>query len=441
MLASSYLISFNYPTMYKTTNNSNRIIRVESHLSDVVMRLLRRVAQIAEKSNQPAYLVGGLVRDIIMGCVPSVQVPDITVVGDEIDFAQRLITGDRLGKIISKSRHHTVKLNTEGVTVEIASARKDIYNPWGALPRISLVDSIDADLPRRDFTINAMAISMNQNRFGVLIDPFNGAKHCTDRILHVLHTDSFREDPIRIMRGIRLAARYDLIFGEETEMLMRRDAERVGKLASESPARIFNEFRLWFLAHENTSGILELAKRFGILNEIARCISLDDSIIPVLRSLQSDMDALSRFAVLASQIPYHNALEMAERLRMSKDWRDVLEDAAKLDEKVAVLKESRISDSEVARVLREFRIEAVNAAMVIASDETVRSHIRRYISESRHIKPSCSGTDLISMGASGANIGLILDEIRDALIDGKVRNSEEELRYARQRVLELEQQH
>lgn len=426
--------------MCKTTNN-NRIICIESHLSDAVTRLLRRVAQVAEENSQPAYLVGGLVRDMIMECVPSVQVPDITVVGDEIDFAQRLITGDHLGKTISKSRHHTVNLNTEGVTVEIASARKDIYNPWGALPQISLVDSIDADLPRRDFTINAMAISMNQNSFGVLIDPFNGAKHCTDRILHVLHTDSFREDPIRIMRGIRLAARYDLIFGEETEMLMRRDVEHVGKLANESPARIFNEFRLWFSAHENTSGILELAKRFGILNETARYISLDDSVIAMLRSRQSDMDALSRFAVLASQIPYHNALEMADHLRTPKDWRDVLEDAVKLDEKIVVLREAMISDSEVARVLREFRIEAVNAAIAIAPDETVRSRIRRYISESRHINPSCNGTDLISMGASGANIGIILDEIRDALIDGKVRNLEEELRYARQRVLELEQQH
>lgn len=427
--------------MYKTINNSNKIICVESHLSDAVVRLLRRVAQVAEESNQPAYLIGGLVRDMIMGCVPSVQVPDITVVGDEINFAQCLIAGDHLGKIISKSQHHTVKLNTVGITVEVTSARKDIYDPWRALPQISLVDSIDADLPRRDFTINAMAISMNQSSFGVLIDPFNGAKHCTDRILHVLHTDSFREDPIRIMRGIRLAARYDLIFDEETEMLMRRDAEHVGKLASESPARIFNEFRLWFSAHENTSGILELAKRFGILNEVARGISLDDSVIPALRSRQSDMDALSRFAVLASQIPYHNALEMADHLRMPKDWRDVLEDAAKLDEKVVVLRELRVSDSKVARVLREFRIEAVNAAMAIASDETVRSRIRRYISESQHIKPSCSGTDLISMGASGANIGIILDEIRDALIDGKVRNSGEELRYARRRVLDLEQQH
>ena len=427
--------------MNKTTNNSNRIICIESHLSDAVTRLLRRVAQVAEESNQPAYLVGGLVRDMIMACVPDVQVPDITVVGDEIDFAQRLITGDHLGKIIYKSRYHTVKLNTVGIPVEVASARKDIYDPWRALPRISLVDSIDADLPRRDFTINAMAISVNRNSFGVLIDPFNGAKHCTDRILHVVHTDSFREDPIRITRGIRLAARYDLIFDEETEMLMRRDVEHVGKLANESPARIFNEFRLWFSAHENTSGILELANKFGILNEIARGISLDDSVIPVLRSRQSDMDTLSRFAVLASQIPYHNALEMADHLRMSKDWRDVLEDVAKLDGKVAVLRESMLSDSEIARVLREFRIEAVNAAMVVTSDETVRPRIRRYISESQHIKPSCSGTDLISMGANGTNIGIILDEIRDALIDGKVRNSEEELRYARQRVLELEQQH
>lgn len=405
------------------------------------MCLLRRVAQVAKESDQTAYLVGGLVRDIIMECVSSVQIPDITVIGDEIGFAHHLIAGDHLGKIISKSQHHTVKLNTEGVTVEVASARKDIYDPWGALPRISQVDNIDADLPRRDFTINAMAISMNQSSLGVLIDPFNGAEHCTDRIMHVLHTDSFREDPIRIMRGIRLAARYNLIFDEETEMLMRRDVEHVGKLAGESPARVFNEFRLWFSAHENTSGILELAKRFGILNKIARCISLEDGIVSALRSQQSDMDALSRFAALASQITYDNALKVAERLRMPREWRDVLEDAVKLNEKIIDLRKQRVSDSEVARILREFRIEAVNAAMVVVSDETVRSRIRRYISESQHIMPSCSGTDLISMGASGANIGIVLDEIRDALIDGKIGTAEEELRYARQRVLELEQQH
>ena len=427
--------------MYKTTNDSNRTICVESHLSDAVIHVLRRVEQVAKENNQPAYLVGGVVRDIVMERVPRVQVPDITVIGDEISFAQCLIADDHLGKIISKSQHRTVKVDAGGVTVEVASARKDIYNPWGALPQISLVDSIDADLPRRDFTINAMSISMNQSSFGVLIDPFNGAKHCNDGILHVLHADSFREDPTRMMRGIRLAARYDLIFDEGTETLIRCDAEQLDKLASASPARVFNEFRLWFSAHENTAVILELANKFGILNEIARWISLDASIVAVLKSQQSDMDALTRFAVLASQIPCDNALEIAERLRMPREWRDVLEGAAKLNEKLIDLRKQRFSDSEVARLLREFRIEAINAAMTVASDETVKTRIRRYMSESRHIKPSCNGKDLISMGASGASIGTILDEIRDALIDGKVGGAEEELQYARQRVLELEQQH
>jgi tRNA nucleotidyltransferase (CCA-adding enzyme) len=213
-------------------------------LAAALRRAHPELEAVQREAEAPVYLVGGAVRDLLLGR-PGADV-DLVVVGDAIALATRLG-----GAEAEHERFGTVKVEVEGHEVDIASARTETYPEPGALPVVAPAESIEVDLGRRDFTINAMAIPLaGEPR---VIDPHCGEEDLERGLLRVLHPRSFEDDPTRAIRAARYAARFGLTLEPETDRLMRR-----ADLATVSADR--RRAELERLAAEPTGGVA-----FGLL--------------------------------------------------------------------------------------------------------------------------------------------------------------------------------
>jgi tRNA nucleotidyltransferase (CCA-adding enzyme) len=227
------------------------------------LEIVRRTA------TAPVYLVGGAVRDLMLGRGRSANL-DLAVEGDAAAHAARLSS-----EVLEHERFATATVRLDDLEVDVAATRTETYAEPGALPEVRLGATIEEDLGRRDFTINAMAVPLEEPR---LIDPHHGAADLEAGVLRVLHRRSFVDDPTRAIRAARYAARLDLSLEEETEQLLlaadlntvsadRREAELL-RLAGEASApaayRLLDE---WGLLNLRDGGV-ELARRVGELLEL-----------------------------------------------------------------------------------------------------------------------------------------------------------------------------
>lgn len=432
---------------------SHKTLDLQAQIPPDLFRLIRLAGKTADKLSQKTYLVGGLVRDTLARHeIAHSSSPDLTVIGNERRFADAMIqiSNDDHAAITSTSQHRTLKARIRDITVEIATARTDLYDPWGSLPQITPTDQIEKDLARRDYTINSMAVSLQQHDFGTLIDPFNGAEDCQKAILRILHDDSFREDPTRIMRGIRLQARYNLTFHPHTYQMLRRDLEPLGKT---SPSRVFNEFRLWLKPDEKTERIIQDAVDIGALEYIApELISAEIRVKSALKRLRYAETDLSRLAILGFAIAHQEHIDtLKRRLPMPARWATVLQDSADLAQTIHTIGDDSLSDSQIAKKLREYSQEAVHAASLILKpkpelepephepESKAHERVWRYLYETTHIETLSNGDDLIAIGIpKGPAIGIILDEIKDRRIDRLIHSKQDELRYAQNRFRQLQ---
>ena len=175
---------------------------LEERVSPDMLGAVRAVALAAARLRLPLYLVGGTVRDILLST--AVSDLDLTVVGDGPDAVDRL--AQRLdGRVLARSQFGTMKVDVAGTVIDLALARTESYSRPGALPEVT-AGGIEQDLTRRDFSINAMAVSLG-DRFGEVIDPFGGRSDLGARLIRVLHPRSFVDDATRILRAARYAAR------------------------------------------------------------------------------------------------------------------------------------------------------------------------------------------------------------------------------------------
>jgi tRNA nucleotidyltransferase (CCA-adding enzyme) len=221
---------------------------------------------VREAAREPVYLVGGAVRDLLLGR-PRADV-DLVVEGDAAALAERLG-----GASVEHERFGTVKVEVEGHEVDVASARSETYPEPGVLPVVAPAESVEQDLARRDFSVNAIAIPLQGEPR--LIDPHGGKADLDDGLLRVLHDRSFVDDPTRAIRAARYASRFGFALEPKTEELLRRtdlttvSADRrraeLERLAAEENAR--EGFRLlaeWGLIDLRPDG-LQLMKAVGEL--------------------------------------------------------------------------------------------------------------------------------------------------------------------------------
>ena len=205
-------------------------------LSPWITQTLRRLGKRAEEMSLKAYVVGGFVRDLLLG--KENQDLDIVIEGDAISFIKSWETDGCTVAVHERYRTGTIVF-PGNKKVDVATARREFYEYPVALPKV-VGDSLKHDLYRRDFTVNSMAISINETSWGTLIDYFGGRRDLQERQLRVLHNLSFVEDPTRVLRGLRLKHRLGFEFEDNTYRLIM-SAVKGGLLGLLSGTRVKNK--------------------------------------------------------------------------------------------------------------------------------------------------------------------------------------------------------
>jgi tRNA nucleotidyltransferase (CCA-adding enzyme) len=190
---------------------------LKERLSKRLVNMLKRIGEVADEFGYGAYVVGGFVRDLFLYRLN--EDVDIVIEGDGIAFAKKY------AKLEGTRIHTYEKFGTaviifpDGYKIDVASARLEYYKFPAALPIVEM-SSIKLDLYRRDFTINTLAIQLNSEKFGTLIDFFSARKDVKEKIIRVLHNLSFVEDPTRVFRAIRFEQRFGFTIGKLTNGLI-----------------------------------------------------------------------------------------------------------------------------------------------------------------------------------------------------------------------------
>ena len=247
--------------------------KIETGLPGELVALLNEAIAIAGNRKQLLYLVGGIVRDLLLGQISDVCDLDLVVEGDAIglagEFAKKVG-----GRLIAHLMFNTAKIEFPNCTIDIAMARTETYAKPGALPVVT-AGTLKTDLLRRDFTINAIAVSLNHDNYGELIDLYGGRQDLNAKKIRVLHDKSFTDDATRIWRSIRYEQRLGFCIEPETLALLKRDLPLMKTVGG---YRLRHELELVFKEKEPEKELLR-AYELGVLQEMHPSLKADDWLV------------------------------------------------------------------------------------------------------------------------------------------------------------------
>jgi tRNA nucleotidyltransferase (CCA-adding enzyme) len=384
--------------------------------------------QVCSSGGRPLFVVGGAVRDVLLGR-PVTDV-DLVVEGPGIEVAREVAA--RAGvRLVTHPRFGTASLSTPAGRVDVVTARRERYPHPGALPVVE-PSRIEDDLARRDFTIHAMAIRLWPTPVEFL-DPFGGRADLTARLIRVLHEGSFRDDATRALRAFRYAARLEFTVEPRTLELLRRDAVYLRRI---SPARLRRELLLMF-EDERPEQALAQATNAGLLATLGCGLAwpagVPEGAFATARDWRVALDTFGFCLLLASARPAHidravRRLALAPRIATAvRAFRELVEAPS--------LTRTSVAPSAIAMLLDAAPPEAVAAAAFAAGDEIARRRCVRYLEEWRHVRPELDGGALAAMGFRGPEIGDTLQALRNARLDGVLASRADEERFARERLL------
>lgn len=430
------------------SRNMGRTMR--DRLPKDALDILEKAGALGRSRQTPVYVVGGFVRDLLLK-TPNHDI-DLVVEGDGIGFA-RAFAGVLGGRVRVHKKFLTCVVIFPGAggkeeRVDVATARLEYYESPAALPTVEH-SSIKMDLYRRDFTINALAIRLDCEPMGEIVDFFGGQKDIRDRVIRVLHTLSFVEDPTRCLRAVRFEQRYHFRIGPATEKLIKNDVS-LKLLDKLSPSRLFNEFE-HICAEETDILCIRRLHELGILQAIHPQLSINPDrkemlirtakVMAWYRLLYIDEEMrpwLVYFLVLCSSLTYAVTLEVFRRLGIPPALKN---EVLGCREKARSLRSSlkRLTATPGFRVsalcamLRPLPVEFVLYLMADMEVPETRRALSRYITVWRTEKPGVDGSDLKKLGlAPGPAYGVILQRLLEAKLDGTAASPEEQLSLARE---------
>jgi len=380
-------------------------------LPNAQRRALDIVKEVSAEKNCRPFLVGGPVRDLLLGR----QVIDIDVTLEEgASTLARALAKAINGRVRSFPQFLTYKVTAESFPeIDIATARKERYRSPGSLPTVT-AGKLKDDLLRRDFSINALALDLTTN---AMHDPSAGARDLQDRIIRVLHDASFADDPTRIFRGVRLAARLGFTFDPHTGALMRT-AVAAGALGHISRERIWREL---FLAFEEAEAprIVESLRDLGALDILFGERPHDPSLLERLEGirLQADGDPqLDREAMFAAALLHGNAspLDLEGSGFSQKRTRNVVQIANELPRFREGLAEAR-DDRQRFTILKTASPESLSVLSATVPGE--QANIARF-NEYEKFQLQLRGNDLEV--PPGPHVAQALERTREAVFMGEI---------------------
>ena len=404
--------------------------------------IIHAIAEEAQAIKVPIYVVGGFVRDLLLGR-PSMDF-DVVVEGDGIKIAN-LVSEKYGGRVTIHKRFGTAKWFLAGSAytggdfpefLDFITARMEFYSRPTALPTVER-SSIKFDLHRRDFTINTLAIRLDGKHFGELYDFWGGLNDLKNQDIRVLHSLSFIDDPTRILRAIRFEQRFHFHLEERTLQLLMDARSMLNNISGD---RIRHEIDL-ILLEENYSEMLSRLQELGIFKEIhtslnwneefsAEISQLIDQPIPEnwIQSSKDDQIITDRnkliYLLWFSTLPDDALNSLCDRLKFPKVLRKILMDLKSVKKDLDALTDAK--PSEVVSSLFGKSMTSLFVARLLGTKDQVEV-LDEFVSNWRNIKAVTTGWDLQKRGIQpGPEYKKIIERLRSAWLDGEVKTLEEE---------------
>jgi len=417
---------------------------LKERLPNKIIKLLKDLGEIADKLDFNAYLVGGLVRDVVLKR-KNLDV-DIVIEGDGIQFA-KTFADHFSAKVRSYPKFGTaVLVMPDGFKIDVATARIEHYESPAALPVVKL-SSLKRDLFRRDFTINTLAVHLNRGHYGTLIDHFGAMRDIKERVLRVLHNLSFVEDPTRVFRAIRFEQRFSFRIGKLTESLIQ-NAVNINCFENLSSQRLFIEMKL-ILKEEDPIGAIERMDGYDLLKFISSGLRLTEEVKNVLKEIKGILAWFNLlylsviykpwkvyFLGLTSSLSDDDLDNLATRMQVQdKEILSMLSDRQEVRQALKEL--SRLKGKKnysLYRILSPLSPEILLYSMAKTKSEKIKRSISTFFTRLKGTKIFLKGKDLIDMGYKpGLLFKEIFESILEAKLEGDISTREDEIKFINKR--------
>lgn len=413
---------------------------LRERLPQKVLKVLQQVGEVADSLGYNAYAVGGFVRDIFLRH-DNLDI-DVVIEGDGIAFARRFAGVYHVRVRVFQKFKTAVIIFPDGFKVDVATARTEYYETPGALPIVER-SSLKLDLYRRDFTINTLAVKLNERHFGILIDFFGAQRDIKEGRISVLHNLSFVEDPTRVFRAIRFEQRFHLRITKLTSNLID-NAVKINFFDRLSGSRLFTELRL-ILKEENPIPTVARLHSFDLLKFIYPGLSYNDGtrwLMDQIRGVLSWYDLLyldeayDRWQVyflgLIDPLKDEQLLDLSRRLNLPPKMTETLLWAkGAVDHALyRLFRHEDLSRKDIYYLLRPFPTEYLLYMMAKTRQESTKRAISLYFTQLKQARPQLTGRDLMEMGYTpGPIYKSMLQGLVDARLNGQIKSVEEERAY------------
>ena len=401
-------------------------------------QLISLISRIAENKKMSVYLVGGFVRDLILG-VNNFDL-DIVVEGNGIILAEELSRILKAGFI----RHHRFGTATlslkEDIKIDISTARRESYPEPGCLPSVDYA-TIKEDLSRRDFTINAMAISINQEDSGSLVDFFGGRRDLKNKYIRVLHKKSFIDDPTRMLRAIRFEQRFNFRI-EPRSLKFLKNAASEKRLQTIQPQRIRDELIL-DLKEPNPLRIIKRIDRLLGFEFLHHELRLDSKVSDILRRIYKNVRWYSNtcpkrrrldvWLIYLMGLLDSLSLEAAKSLCRSFVFRKgeekrILSAKGIKSPFITQLSSKSLNPPEIFNLLEPLSYEVIIFIISKYKNPVVFKHVENFLEIYNGMRLCISGDDLSRLGLSpGPYYRKIFTKVLEVKLQGRIKSKEEEL--------------
>ena len=444
------------------------------------LSVLKAAGTLTQREDMEGYVVGGFVRDILMG--NSVNDVDIMVIGDGILFAKKLAKELGVNKTIPFEKFGTARIPYNKIQIEVSSARMEDYEAVSRKPSKIEYTDLKGDLERRDFTVNAMAIDIHPDRFGDLEDPYSGVRDLEKKILKtpLNSNETFSEDPLRVMRAAYFAAKLGFKLDNECRKAMREQAHRISIVSSE---RVRDEF-IKILQTDRPSIGLVILQKIGLMKiifpEIHRMYGMEQSpewhhkdifahtlqVVDNAAKLSTKMEL--RFAALVHDIAKpntrridkrkgytfhgHDAVgekmldKVSRRMKLSNKLKNYIKKLTLLHLRPIALVKDVVTDSAVRRLMVAAGDDLEDLMLLCRADITTKNprKVEKYMKNFAKVEQKMDnvikkdsmkkfqspvrGNEIMSVcGISeGKVVGRIKNAIEEAIIEGKIDNNHED---------------
>jgi len=442
-------------------SETQRLLR--QNLPAPLLSMLIQARDVANRMGYSLYVVGGFVRDLLLG-TPTLDL-DLVVEGDAIALAKELSKQIR-GRVRYHTRFGTAKLILGGTagtnlpeSLDFVTARTEFYQHPTALPEVER-SSIKQDLYRRDFTINTMAVCLDRDRYGELLDFYGGEKDLHDKCIRVLHNLSFVEDPTRILRAVRLEQRLKFVIEPRTAELVYDALGLLGRVTGE---RLRHELEL-ILSEQVPETAIKRLDELGVLGRLESGLHYDawlkEKFGAARLAAQQETGAaqgeepgsagqsqiavdrkLLLLALLTYSLTKAQLDRFLARLKFSQEVVEYLHQIKALHALTRRLDRSNLKPSRIYRLLRPFSPQALMAYSIALDANVAHDNVLLYLQRLRWVRTRIHGDYLQQQGLpQGPVYGEILGALLDARLDGKISTASEDERLAKRLLAAWKQQ-